>query len=105
MLMLVVLVCSINSTPQLADCDRTNAVRVFQLQGHFQTRTMCVAHGEAFVAMFEDKIALKNDERLVPKCLVDIDGEVKDHRPAPEELNGDVITCTHGQRWENGECL
>jgi hypothetical protein len=73
MLILVVLVCSINTTPHLMDCDHTNAVRVFQFQGHFQTRAMCVAHGEAYVALYEDKIALKDDERLIPKCLYDPD--------------------------------
>jgi hypothetical protein len=78
MLMVVLLVCSINITPRLMDCDRTNAVRVLQFPGHFHTQKMCVAHGEALVAAYEDKIAIKDDERLVPKCLVDVDGEVTD---------------------------
>jgi hypothetical protein len=78
MLMVVLLVCSIDVTPRLMDCDRTNAVRVFRFQGHFQTHESCVAHGEAYVALYEEKIAIKDDERLLYRCLVDVDGEVSD---------------------------
>jgi hypothetical protein len=77
MLIVVILVCSINVTPSLMDCDRTNAVRVIPVPGHYRTLRMCVAHGEAYMNMLEAEgtVTPRDDERVLAKCLLDPDGD------------------------------
>lgn len=71
MLILVIFVCSINTTPQVMNCDQTNAVKMYHVPGHFQTRELCMARGKAYMNLLEDTVTVGVDEYALVKCLVD----------------------------------
>jgi hypothetical protein len=50
MLTALVLVCSLDTTPLLADCDRDNAIHVMAVPGVFVSPITCFLHGQAHLA-------------------------------------------------------
>jgi hypothetical protein len=50
MLTALVLVCSLGANPDLAACDRDNAVYVMSVPGNFTSPTTCFLHGQAYLA-------------------------------------------------------
>ena len=64
MLKALVLVCSIAITPDLRNCDQSNAVDVMMVPEEFGTPAMCFMHGQAYVAQTEFGRQLAADERV-----------------------------------------
>ena len=50
MLMALVLVCSLQVTPDLADCSQTSAINVVRVPEEFSNPTTCLMHGQAYLA-------------------------------------------------------
>ena len=50
MLTALVLVCSLAATPDLATCNRTNAVDVMRLPEQFNSPVTCAMEGQAYLA-------------------------------------------------------
>lgn len=50
MLTALVLVCSLDATPNLAACDRNTAAYVMLVPGTFSSPTTCFLHGQAYLA-------------------------------------------------------
>ena len=68
MLKALVLVCSIAITPDLRNCDQTNAVDVMMVPEEFGTPATCFMHGQAYVAQTEFGRQLAADERVKVAC-------------------------------------
>ena len=69
MLTALVLVCSIAITPELRDCDRSNAVDVLQVPEAFGNPVMCMMRGQAFLAGTAIGRDLRADERVKVLCI------------------------------------
>jgi hypothetical protein len=67
MLTAIILVCSIVITPELGDCNRTNAVLVLQLP-EAGNPVMCMMHGQAYLAATVMGRELRADERVKVIC-------------------------------------
>lgn len=68
MLTALVLVCSIALTPDLRDCDQTNARDVPRVPEAFASPASCFMHGQAFLAGTEIGRHLAADERVKVSC-------------------------------------
>ena len=68
MLKALVLVCSIAITPDLRNCDQSNAVDVMMVPEEFGSPAMCFMHGQAYVAQTEFGRQLAADERVKVAC-------------------------------------
>jgi hypothetical protein len=68
MLMALVLVCSLEVTPDLADCSQTNAVTVVRLPEEFGNPTTCLMHGQAYLAETSIGRELDETERAKVVC-------------------------------------
>jgi hypothetical protein len=69
MLTALILVCSLNVTPDLRACDRGNAVHVLQVPEEFAMPAMCAMRGQAFLAETSIGQELTNDERVKVVCI------------------------------------
>jgi hypothetical protein len=69
MLTALVLVCSLALTPDLAACDRTNAVDVMRVPEEFGSPATCFMHGQAYLAQAELGRALAENERVKVVCV------------------------------------
>jgi hypothetical protein len=69
MLTALVLVCSMAITPELRDCDRSNAVTVLQVPEAFGNPVMCMMHGQACLAGTAIGRDLRADERVKVLCI------------------------------------
>jgi len=69
MLNALVLVCLLAVTPNIADCDRTNATDVIWLPAASANPTTCFMHGEAYVAGTAIGRNIASDERLKVICV------------------------------------
>jgi hypothetical protein len=69
MLTALVLVCSMAITPDLARCDRSNAVDVLRVPEDFGTPMTCFMHGQAYLAQTEMGRTLAEDERVKVSCV------------------------------------
>jgi hypothetical protein len=69
MLTALILVCSLNVTPDLRACDRDNAVHVLQVPEEFAMPAMCAMRGQAFLAETSIGQELTNDERVKVVCI------------------------------------
>ena len=67
MLTAIILVCSIAITPELSDCNRTNAVHVLRL-AEPGNPIMCMMHGQAYLAATAIGRELRADERVKVIC-------------------------------------
>jgi hypothetical protein len=68
MLMALVLVCSLQVTPDLADCSRTNAVSVMRVPEEFGNPTTCLMHGQAYLADTSIGRDLDDGQRVKVVC-------------------------------------
>jgi hypothetical protein len=68
MLMALVLVCSLQVTPDLADCSRTNAVNVMRVPEEFGNPATCFMHGQAYLAETSIGRDLSDNERIKVVC-------------------------------------
>jgi len=68
MLPAIILVCSIAVTPELSDCNRSNAVHVLQLP-ETANPVMCMLHGQAYLAATVLGRELRADERVKVVCV------------------------------------
>ena len=68
MLVGLVLVCSLNSTPDLAACNSGNAMYVMPLPNTFASPVTCLMHGQAYLAQTAFGRKLASDERAKVIC-------------------------------------
>ena len=68
MLMALVLVCSLQVTPDLVDCSRTNAVSVMRVPEEFGNPVTCFLHGQAYLAGTSIGSDLAENERVKVIC-------------------------------------
>jgi hypothetical protein len=68
MLTILVLVCSLSSTPDLRACDQTNAVDVMRVPEETGNPAACFMHGQAYLAQTELGRQLAEDERVKVVC-------------------------------------
>jgi hypothetical protein len=68
MLTALVLVCSLDATPALADCNRDNAVHVMPVPGDFVSPVTCFLQGQAYLAGTTIGRDLSPDERVRVIC-------------------------------------
>ena len=68
MLNALVLVCSLAVTPDLAGCNRNNAVHVLQVPASFANPVTCLMHGQAYLATTAIGDELRTDERVKIVC-------------------------------------
>jgi hypothetical protein len=69
MLTAIVLICSLNITPELRECTRDNATNVVQVPEEFGNPAQCMLHGEAFLAGTSVGQNLASDERVKVMCV------------------------------------
>ena len=69
MLTALILVCSVAVTPELRDCDRTNAIHLLQLPEETGNPLMCMMHGQAYLAGTAIGRELREDERVKVMCV------------------------------------
>ncbi len=69
MLTALVLVCSLALTPDLAACDRNNAVDVMRVPEEFGNPATCFMHGQAYFAQAELGRSLAANERIKVVCV------------------------------------
>ena len=69
MLTALVLVCSLALTPDLAACNRNNAVEVVRVPEEFGNPATCFMHGQAYLAQAELGRTLAANERIKVVCV------------------------------------
>ena len=69
MLTALVLVCSLTTTPDLRECNRDNAVHVFQVPEEFALPSMCAMRGQAYVAGTTIGQELMSSESVKVMCI------------------------------------
>jgi len=69
MLTALVLICSLAVTPDLAACDRNNAVDVLRVPEEFPNPVTCFMHGQAYLAQTGFGRALAPNERVKVICV------------------------------------
>ena len=68
MLTAVVLICSILATPNLRECDETNARAVMRVPQGFASPITCAMHGQAYVAGTAIGQSLAESDRIKVVC-------------------------------------
>ncbi len=68
MLTALVLVCSLAATPDLAACNRDNAVDVMRVPDQFGNPATCFMMGQAYLAQTEIGRVLSGNERVKVVC-------------------------------------
>lgn len=69
MLTALVLVCSIATTPDLKDCDASNARVVMRVPAAYANSVTCAMHGQAYLAETAVGRALGADDRVKVVCM------------------------------------
>jgi hypothetical protein len=69
MLTALILICSTAITPDLAACDRANAVDVMRVPVEFGNPATCFMHGEAYLAETTLGRDLADNERVKVVCV------------------------------------
>jgi hypothetical protein len=64
----VVLICSVLATPDLRDCDETNARAVMLVPEEFASPITCAMHGQAYVAGTAIGRGLAESDRIKVVC-------------------------------------
>jgi hypothetical protein len=64
----IVLICSILATPDLRDCDETNARAVMLVPEAFASPVSCAMHGQAYVAGTAIGRSLAESDRIKIVC-------------------------------------
>jgi hypothetical protein len=68
MLTALVLICSLAATPDLASCNKDNAVSVTAVQEPSGSPVMCLMHGQAYLAQTAMGRNLADNERVKVIC-------------------------------------
>lgn len=68
MLTALVLVCSLNVTPDLKSCNRDNAKDVIVVPAQFSNAATCFLHGQAYLAGSDFAREFTADERVKVVC-------------------------------------
>jgi hypothetical protein len=69
MLTAIVLVCSLALTPDLHDCNQSNATDVMRVPEEFGNPATCFMHGQAYLAGISIGRDLADDERVKVSCV------------------------------------
>ena len=69
MLTAIILVCSIAITPEIGDCNRTNALHVLKLPEETGNPFTCLMHGQAYLAGTAIGRELRENERVKVMCV------------------------------------
>ena len=69
MLTAIVLVCSLALTPDLHECNQSNATDVLRVPEEFGNPAMCFMHGQAYLAGISVGRQLAEDERVKVTCV------------------------------------
>ncbi len=69
MLTALILICSLETTPDLASCSRDNAVKTMRLPESFGNPATCFMHGQAYLAGTSFGRDFANDERVKVVCV------------------------------------
>ena len=77
MLIALVLLCSIELTPDLRDCTRHNAIAVLRVPGEFAHPAACLMQAQAFLAGTSIAREFGDDERVKVVCTRTIDDSIK----------------------------
>ena len=80
MLTALILVCSVVVTPELRDCDRTNAVYVLRLSEETGNPATCMMQGQAYLAGTAIGRELREDERIKVMCVRAVGRPARDAR-------------------------
>ena len=65
----LVLICSLAITPDLYECNRTNAVHVVQVPEQYSMPASCFMHGQAYVAGTSIGQQLSDNESVKVLCI------------------------------------
>jgi hypothetical protein len=65
----LVLICSLTITPDLRECNRTNAVHVVQVPEQYSMPASCFMHGQAYVAGTSIGEQLAANESVKVLCI------------------------------------
>jgi hypothetical protein len=65
----LVLICSLTITPDLRECNRTNAVHVVQVPEQYSIPASCFMHGQAYVAGTSIGEQLAANESVKVLCI------------------------------------
>ncbi|HEY3144996.1 MAG TPA: hypothetical protein VGJ75_01540 [Dongiaceae bacterium] len=69
MLTALILVCSIATTPDLADCSAVNARIVMRTPESYVSPVTCAMHGQAYLAETTVGQTLSNNDRVKVVCM------------------------------------
>jgi hypothetical protein len=65
----LILVCSLATTPDLATCDKSNAVHSMRVPEEFTNPVTCFMHGQAYLAETSVGQEVTADERIKIVCV------------------------------------
>jgi hypothetical protein len=65
----LILICSLNSTPDIAACNQSNAVDTMRVPEEFGNPVTCFMHGQAFLAQTELGREIAENERVKVVCV------------------------------------
>jgi hypothetical protein len=65
----LILVCSLAATPDLASCDKSNAVHSLRVPEEFSNPVTCFMHGQAYLAETSVGQDVTPDERIKIVCV------------------------------------
>ena len=68
MLTALILICSVTATPDLEDCNRSNAPTVMRLPAEFGNPATCFMHAQAYLAGTSIGREVEADERIKVLC-------------------------------------
>ena len=75
MLTALVLVCSIATTPNLRDCDASNARVIMRVPAAYTSPATCAMHGQAYVAETAIGRSLGSNDRVKVVCMLPNEAE------------------------------
>ena len=87
MLTALVLVCSLALTPDLRECDQTNARDVLRVPEEFASPAACFMHGQAYLASIELGRELAADERVKVSCSQSAKVVARAHPATPQSID------------------
>lgn len=84
MLIIVILICSLATTPDLRDCDHGNAIDVISVPSSFGNPATCFMHGQAYLARTAIGRDLAENERFKVVCARETALNVAAPQPPPK---------------------
>lgn len=89
----LILVCSVLVTPDLRECDETNARIVMLVPGEFASPVTCAMHGQAYIAQTVIGENLASSDRVKVVCRSQPPSE-----PPSAERDGGSVDQARGRR-------